>query len=303
MNKLSFSARVRCQVASLITSLKACLAHKPTPVSLKAQWLTESKGFQYLVYAAIILNTAILSIERFDHERFQTNYLRSFDSACIPPISALPEIPAAVNRSLRELRPGLDALASNDALTDAILRAHFALRQFALENVGNPSMAACANMLETADRLSSDSSERSVELAVVNNFFAFFFAAELVLKALAIGVLRIVTDPFNVFDAFVVVYSIVEVIVSFLTDDNGGSVMTIFRTVRILRIIQLLRSEKKLNRLLGCLRRTCLTIAPLALMLVMITYIFALIGVEQFSECFALDDRSNFDSILPSRTS
>jgi hypothetical protein len=286
-----------------MTSLKACLAHKPTPVSLKAQWLTESKWYQYLIYAAIILNTAILSIERFDHERFQTNYLRSFDSACIPPISALPEIPAAVNRSLRELSPGLDALASNDALTDAILRAHFALRQFALENVDTPSMAACATMLSTAHRLSSESSERSVVVAVVNNFLAFFFAAEFVLKAIAIGFLRIVTDPFNLFDAFVVVSSIVEVIVSFLTGDKGGSVMSIFRTLRILRIIQLLRSEKKLNRLLGCLRRTCLAIAPLALMLLMVMYIFALIGIEQFPNCFALDDRSNFDSILPSRTS
>jgi hypothetical protein len=286
-----------------MTSLKACLAHKPTPVSLKAQWLTESKWYQYLIYAAIILNTAILSIERFDHERFQTNYLRSFDSACIPPISALPEIPAAVNRSLRELRPGLDALASNDALTDAILRAHFALRQFALENVDTPSMAACATMLSTAHRLSSESSERSVVVAVVNNFLAFFFAAEFVLKAIAIGFLRIVTDPFNLFDAFVVVSSILEVIVSFLTGDKGGSVMSIFRTLRILRIIQLLRSEKKLNRLLGCLRRTCLAIAPLALMLLMVMYIFALIGIEQFPNCFALDDRSNFDSILPSRTS
>jgi hypothetical protein len=242
-------------------------------------------------------------MDQFDHERFQTNYLRSFDSACIPPISALPEIPDDVNRSLRELRPGLDALASNDALTDAILRPHFALRQFALEKVDTPSMAACVTMLETAHRLSSESSERSVVVAVVNNLFAFFFAAEFVLKALAIGLLRIVTDPFNLFDAFVVVSSIVEMIVSFLTGDKGGSVMSIFRTLRILRIIQLLRSEKKFNRLLGCLQRTCLTIAPLALMLVMIMYIFALIGVEQFPKCFALDDRSNFDSVLPSRTS
>ncbi len=69
-----------------------------------------------------------------------------------------------------------------------------------------------------------------------NTIFTMIFAIEMVLKLLALGFLTYVKEGFNVFDALIVIVSLLEY--SKLITAEGVTVLRAFRLLRILRLVK-----------------------------------------------------------------
>ena len=93
-----------------------------------------------------------------------------------------------------------------------------------------------------------DESERQTEiLYFLNLIFVWVFFAEMVAKLIGLGVKNYVRDRFNIFDAIIVVLSLVDFALSMLVqmdDSSGSGIMSAFRALRLLRVVKLARHWK-----------------------------------------------------------
>ena len=93
-----------------------------------------------------------------------------------------------------------------------------------------------------------DESERQTEiLYFLNLIFVWVFFAEMVAKLIGLGVKNYVRDKFNIFDAIIVVLSLVDFALSMLVqmdESSGSGIMSAFRALRLLRVVKLARHWK-----------------------------------------------------------
>lgn len=121
-------------------------------------------------------------------------------------------------------------------------------------------------------------------LAVINEVCLWIFIAEIILKFLAYGP-SYFKDPWNWFDMFVVGISLF----------SGLSFMSAFRAMRVLRVLKSLKALKG-TKLIGSVRHLQVIIVAIVksipsimwtgILLILIYYIFALIGVNLFGDAF-----------------
>ena len=73
-----------------------------------------------------------------------------------------------------------------------------------------------------------------------NKMFNMIFCAEMLIKLFALGIKGYMRDTFNIFDAFLVMVSMTDLILESLSGWGGaggsGSVITVFRTLRLIKI-------------------------------------------------------------------
>ena len=67
----------------------------------------------------------------------------------------------------------------------------------------------------------------------------------MILKLLAVGFRGYVMDSFNIFDALIVVTSILDIILSFFAQKLGSDVITAFRAFRLIRVFKLAKAWKR----------------------------------------------------------
>jgi len=128
----------------------------------------------------------------------------------------------------------------------------------------------------------SDSLNSGLELA--NVVLTVIFTAEMVLKVGGLGPRVYVADAFNVFDAVIVITSLVELAVTSGSDSgDGGSIVGLFRTFRLLRVLKLAKSIKTLRILLVTTINSLPDIGWMSLVLVLFLFIFAVLGVQLFA--------------------
>jgi len=117
-------------------------------------------------------------------------------------------------------------------------------------------------------------------LRIANYVFTGIFLLEMAVKLIADGLVRYLTDPFNAFDAVVVVLSVLEIALSLV--GRGLINLSALRTLRLARAFKLARSFQGLRRIIKTIA-ACMTQArDLSLLLVLLIFIFALLGVEIF---------------------
>ena len=119
---------------------------------------------------------------------------------------------------------------------------------------------------------------------LINTVCLWIFIAEIVLKLLAYG-LDFFKDPWNWFDVFIVGISMV----------SGLPFMAAFRAMRVLRVLKSLKALKG-TKLIGSVRHLQVIIVAIVrsipsimwtgILLLLIYYVFALIGVNLFGEAF-----------------
>jgi len=148
-----------------------------------------------------------------------------------------------------------------------------------------------------ADRYPIDASEAD-SLEIVNFVCTILFAMEMVLKLVGLGPAEYVRDGFNVFDALIVVMSMVELAVSppafFGTEDVGGGAgggISALRTFRLFRVFKLAASWPSLKNLLTTILKTVKDIGNFGVLLLLFIYIFALVGMQFFANqlCYEAD--------------
>jgi voltage-gated cation channel len=86
-------------------------------------------------------------------------------------------------------------------------------------------------------------------LSICNDFFTWAFVMEMAIKLTGLGFKEYAKDSFNLFDAVVVILSLVEVVME-ISEIDGGSVFSALRAVRLLRVFKLARSWKTFRELL-----------------------------------------------------
>ena len=130
-------------------------------------------------------------------------------------------------------------------------------------------------------------------LQQINLLLTLAFALEMVLKVLGLGALSYCSDRMNLFDATIVIVSIVEM----LSSQSSMSVLRAFRLVRVLRSVKFLRQYKRMRQLMENISRGISGMVDFLLLTLLFVFIFSVLGMQIFGggEGFA-GERKNFDS-------
>ncbi|XP_056352173.1 sodium channel protein type 2 subunit alpha-like isoform X11 [Oenanthe melanoleuca] len=115
-------------------------------------------------------------------------------------------------------------------------------------------------------------------LTIGNLVFTGIFAAEMVLKIIAMHPFNYFQVGWNIFDSFIVTLSLVEL---FLSNVDGLSVL---RSFRLLRVFKLAKSWPTLNMLIKIIGNSVGALGNLTLVLAIIVFIFAVVGMQLFGK-------------------
>ncbi|KFQ23998.1 Sodium channel protein type 2 subunit alpha, partial [Mesitornis unicolor] len=110
--------------------------------------------------------------------------------------------------------------------------------------------------------------------------FTGIFAAEMVLKIIAMHPFYYFQVGWNIFDSFIVTLSLVEL---FLSSVDGLSVL---RSFRLLRVFKLAKSWPTLNMLIKIIGNSVGALGNLTLVLAIIVFIFAVVGMQLFGKSY-----------------
>ena len=133
----------------------------------------------------------------------------------------------------------------------------------------------------------------SVFMSVANVVLTGIFTAELVLKLFATGLRQYLTDNFNILDGTIVVISFIDV-----TIDSGSSV-TVFRSLRLLRVLKLVKNFQSLRQLITVVLHAVQDTGYLNVLIFLYLYVSSLCGTQLFAGSLKEDGespRANFDT-------
>ncbi|XP_074714078.1 LOW QUALITY PROTEIN: voltage-dependent L-type calcium channel subunit alpha-1F-like [Strix uralensis] len=133
---------------------------------------------------------------------------------------------------------------------------------------------------------------------LLNMVFTGLFTIEMVLKLIAFKPRHYFADAWNTFDALIVVGSVVDIAVTEV--NNGGHVgessedssrisITFFRLFRVMRLVKLLSKGEGIRTLLWTFVKSFQALPYVALLIAMIFFIYAVIGMQTFGKV-ALQD-------------
>ncbi|NWH97566.1 CAC1S protein, partial [Tichodroma muraria] len=145
---------------------------------------------------------------------------------------------------------------------------------------------------------------------ILNVAFTILFTLEMILKLMAFKVKGYFGDPWNVFDFLIVIGSIIDVILSEIdtilapsgglyclgggcdgtdSDDNSRVSITFFRLFRVMRLVKLLSRGEGVRTLLWTFIKSFQALPYVALLIVMLFFIYAVIGMQMFGKIAMVD--------------
>lgn len=114
----------------------------------------------------------------------------------------------------------------------------------------------------------------------------------MVIKLLGLGIKEYTRDGFNIFDAVLVIVSLIDLVLVHVPDiqaDSGGA-LSAFRGIRLLRVFKLARSWKQFRELLHTIMLTMKEITTFSVLLLICMLIFTLLGMELFGHKIKFDE-------------
>ncbi|XP_067387893.1 voltage-dependent L-type calcium channel subunit alpha-1S isoform X2 [Emydura macquarii macquarii] len=125
----------------------------------------------------------------------------------------------------------------------------------------------------------------------LNVTFTILFTLEMFLKLMAFKAKGYFGDPWNVFDFLIVIGSIIDVILSEIDDsaDNSRVSITFFRLFRVMRLVKLLSRGEGVRTLLWTFIKSFQALPYVALLIVMLFFIYAVIGMQMFGKIALVD--------------
>uniref|UniRef100_A0A3Q2Q3M6 Voltage-dependent L-type calcium channel subunit alpha n=1 Tax=Fundulus heteroclitus TaxID=8078 RepID=A0A3Q2Q3M6_FUNHE len=124
----------------------------------------------------------------------------------------------------------------------------------------------------------------------LNLIFTVLFTVEMILKLMAFKVRGYFGDPWNVFDFIIVIGSVVDVILSEVDASENASVsITFFRLFRVMRLVKLLNRSEGIRNLLWTFIKSFQALPHVALLIVMLFFIYAVIGMQIFGKVALVD--------------
>ncbi|XP_062389380.1 sodium channel, voltage-gated, type I-like, alpha [Sardina pilchardus] len=117
-------------------------------------------------------------------------------------------------------------------------------------------------------------------LYVGNLVFTAIFTGEMVLKIIAMDPYYYFQDSWNIFDSVIVILSLIELGLAKLSG------MSVLRSFRLLRIFKLAKSWPTLNMLIKIIGNSVGALGNLTLVLAIIVFIFAVVGMQLFGTSY-----------------
>ena len=135
------------------------------------------------------------------------------------------------------------------------------------------------------------------EAEMINLIFTWCFLAEMVIKLLGLGVKEYTRDGFNLFDATIVILSMIELGMEELNLDglSAGGALSAFRGVRLLRVFKLARSWTSFRNLLKVMLQTLKDVQTFSILLIICMLILSLLGMELLGHKIKYD---HYDDIV-----
>ncbi|CAD8071678.1 unnamed protein product [Paramecium sonneborni] len=172
-----------------------------------------------------------------------------------------------------------------------------------IENKYFLSFITCIIILNTItlslDRYPISKTEYEI-LDIANQIFTVIFTIEMLLKLIAFDI-NYLKDSMNIFDAVIVILSLIEWILSSAGNDSSGgsfSAIQAFRTLRLFRLFKLARTWSSFRKLLTAIAATIGGIAYFIILLLLFMSVAALLGMELFA--YKTPYRYNFNNYLTS---
>ncbi|KAJ8373278.1 hypothetical protein AAFF_G00266890 [Aldrovandia affinis] len=149
----------------------------------------------------------------------------------------------------------------------------------------------------------------------LNVIFTVLFTVEMILKLMAFKAKGYFGDPWNVFDFIIVIGSVVDVILSEINsamassgglyclhgcadvdpmqklaaEENASVSITFFRLFRVMRLVKLLNRSEGIRNLLWTFIKSFQALPYVALLIVMLFFIYAVIGMQVFGKIALVD--------------
>uniref|UniRef100_A0A8C5FYM2 Voltage-dependent L-type calcium channel subunit alpha n=1 Tax=Gouania willdenowi TaxID=441366 RepID=A0A8C5FYM2_GOUWI len=137
---------------------------------------------------------------------------------------------------------------------------------------------------------------------ILNMVFTGVFTVEMILKLIAFKPRGYVGDAWNLFDALVVIGSVVDIILSQVelfpehssshpqnTEDSARISITFFRLFRVMRLVKLLSRGEGIRTLLWTFIKSFQALPYVALLIAMLFFIYAVIGMQVFGKIAMVD--------------
>lgn len=145
----------------------------------------------------------------------------------------------------------------------------------------------------------------------LNLVFSVIFTLEVIIKLIGLGTSGFAADKMNLFDATIVVISIVEIVIEHTgnaSKGGGGGAFSALRAFRLGRIFKMFKAGD-LRTLLDSIIFTVTSIKDYSILLSLFIYVFALLGMSIYAGVIKFNDegipdlkngesdRSNFNTI------
>ncbi|XP_041859710.1 voltage-dependent L-type calcium channel subunit alpha-1D [Melanotaenia boesemani] len=140
---------------------------------------------------------------------------------------------------------------------------------------------------------------------ILNMIFTVVFTIEMIIKLMALRAHHYFIDPWNSFDALIVVGSVLDIAVSEFSgggghgegggkEEKGKVSITFFRLFRVLRLVKLLSKGEGIRTLLWTFVKSLQALPYVGLLIAMIFFIYAVIGMQMFGKV-AVDDNTHIN--------
>uniref|UniRef100_W5KJE1 Voltage-dependent L-type calcium channel subunit alpha n=1 Tax=Astyanax mexicanus TaxID=7994 RepID=W5KJE1_ASTMX len=131
----------------------------------------------------------------------------------------------------------------------------------------------------------------SYVMDILNMVFTGLFTIEMIVKLLALRLRHYFMDAWNSFDALIVVGSVVDIVVTEfifmhlgISEDSSRVSITFFRLFRVMRLVKLLSKGEGIRTLLWTFIKSLQALPYVALLIAMIFFIYAVIGMQTFGK-------------------
>ncbi|XP_076333585.1 voltage-dependent calcium channel type D subunit alpha-1-like [Tachypleus tridentatus] len=121
-------------------------------------------------------------------------------------------------------------------------------------------------------------------LDILNMVFTTVFALEFLLKLIAFNFKNYFGDAWNVFDFIIVLGSFIDIVYSEINPGSNIISINFFRLFRVMRLIKLLSRGEGIRTLLWTFIKSFQALPYVALLIVMVFFIYAVIGMQVFGK-------------------
>merc|ERR1711924_334032 len=127
-------------------------------------------------------------------------------------------------------------------------------------------------------------------LEALNYVFLGIFGVEMIVKMIGLGLMgprSYIKDPYNLFDASVVILGVVEILVSL----KGMTALRMFRLARVLRTYKMTRNWKTLSNIIHSLLHVLPKISSMGILLALYMFISAIAGMQLVGDVIPHESR------------